>query len=151
MKDCIFCKIINNEIPSIKIWEDDNYLAILDVNPNTLGMSLVIPKKHFDSDVFNLSNARIASFLVATKKVAKKIEKSLDVYRVALVLEGMGVNHLHAKLYPLHGLEEGFQEIWADEKIYFNKYEGFISTQLGPKKSTKELEEIAKRIRSINI
>lgn len=148
MDECIFCKIINNEVPAFKVWEDKDYLAILDRNPNTLGMTLVMPKKHFDSDVFNLGDREMASFLHATKKVVKKLERSLSVYRVALVLEGMGVNHLHAKLYPLHGLGGKFQEIWADNKIYFVEYEGYLSTQLGPQMSNKELELIAIKINS---
>ena len=47
--DCIFCKIAKGEIPSAKIWEDQEHLAILDVNPNTKGMALVLTKEHFDS------------------------------------------------------------------------------------------------------
>ena len=148
MDECIFCKIIDNEIPAFKVWEDKDYLGILDLNPNTLGMTLVMPKKHFDSDIFNLNDREVGSFLCATKKVAKKLERGLGVYRVALVLEGMGVNHLHAKLYPLHGLEDSFQEIWADKKIYFVKYEGYLSTQLGPQMDNKELELIARKINS---
>ena len=47
MSDCIFCKIAKGEIPSVKIWEDDEFFAILDLFPNTKGMTLVIPKSHF--------------------------------------------------------------------------------------------------------
>ena len=46
---CIFCKIAKGEIPSVKIWEDKKHIAILDINPNTEGMTLVIPKKHYES------------------------------------------------------------------------------------------------------
>ena len=61
-------------------------------------------------------------------------------------MEGLGVNHVHIKLYPIYGLDEKFKEMWAKDKIYFERYEGFISTQLGPKKSIEELNEIAKEI-----
>ena len=50
--DCVFCKIASGEFDSAKIWEDDNFLAVLDLNPNVKGMTLVMPKKHFDSDAF---------------------------------------------------------------------------------------------------
>jgi len=70
--------------------------------------------------------------MVVAKDVSVLLEKSLGVKRVAVVMEGLGVNHAHIKLYPLHGLDEKFKETWAKEKIFFEKYEGYISTQLGP-------------------
>ena len=52
--DCVFCKIVKGEIPSVKIWEGKNHIAILDVNPNVKGMTLVLTKKHFDSYSFDI-------------------------------------------------------------------------------------------------
>ena len=147
MRDCIFCKIVNGEIPSVKIWEDENYIAILDVNPNTEGMTSVIPKKHYDSDATDMPDEKYSELMLSAKKVCKLLEKKLKVKRVAIVMEGLGVNHVHIKLYPIYGLDEKFKEIWAKEKVYFERYEGYISTQLGPKKSIEELNEIAKKIR----
>ncbi|MCD6444824.1 hypothetical protein J7L70_07495 [Candidatus Bathyarchaeota archaeon] len=71
--------------------------------------------------------------MAAAKKVAKILERGLSVKRVAMVMEGMGINHAHIKLYPLHGLKEKFEETWAKERVFFEKYEGYISTQLGLK------------------
>ena len=134
MDECIFCKILKGEIPCEKIWENDEFLAILDIFPNTKGMTLVFPKKHFSSDIFELGDEEYCKLLKATKKVSKIVEKGLRVKRVAMVAEGMGIDHLHIKLYPLHGLTEKFEEMWAKQEIYFKKYEGYITTQLGPKK-----------------
>ncbi len=147
-QDCIFCKIVKGEIPSVKIWEDEKHLAVLDVNPNTEGMTLVITKKHFDSDATDMPEKDYLNLMMAAKKVAKLLEKKLKVKRVAIVMEGLGVNHVHIKLYPIYGLDEKFKEIWAKDKIYFEKYRGYISTQLGPQKSIQELEKIADKIRS---
>ena len=147
-EDCIFCKIVNGEIPCVKIWEDEKFLAMLDIMPNTEGMTLVIPKKHFESYVIDLSDEDYCDLMIASKKVSKMLEKGLGVQRVALVMEGMGVDHAHIKLYPLHGLEEKFTEMWAPEKIYFDKYEGYISTQTGPKKEIEELQKVADKIKS---
>ena len=147
MKDCIFCKIVNAEIPSETIYEDDWFIAILDVNPNTEGMTLVIPKKHFGSDVFEMPDGDYINFMIASRKVAKILEKGLKVKRVAMVMEGMGVNHMHVKLYPLHGLKEKFTEMWHPERVYFNKYEGYLTTQLGPQKSLEELKKVAEKIK----
>ena len=146
--DCIFCKIARGEIPSEKIWEDNEFLAILDIMPNTEGMTLVLPKKHFDSDVFQMPDEDYLKMMKAVKKVAKILEKGLSVKRVALVVEGMGVNHMHVKLYPLHGLKEKFTEMWHPKEIYFDKYEGYLTTQVGPKKSIEDLKKIAKKIKS---
>ena len=148
MDDCIFCKIVKGAIDSVKIWEDENYIAILDVNPNTKGMTLVLPKKHFDSYVFDMSENDYSEFLLASKKVVKILENGLKVQRIAMVMEGMGVNHAHIKLYPLYGLNEKFTEMWADKKVYFEKYEGYISTQLGPKVELSDLKKIAEEIKN---
>ena len=145
-EDCIFCKIVKGEINSVKIFEDKDFLAILDVNPNTEGMTLVLTKEHYDSYAFNMSDNIYKKFLITTKEVAKILEKGLDVKRVAMVMEGMGINHAHIKLYPLHGIDEKFKEMWAKDKIYFEKYNGYISTQLGPQKSIEELNVVAKKI-----
>jgi len=146
MENCIFCKIVKGEIPSVKIWDDEKHLAFLDLNPNTEGVTLVITKNHFDSDATDMPEKEYSELMLATKKVVKIIEKGLDCKRVAIVMEGLGVNHVHIKLYPIHGLNEKFVETWADDKIFFKKYEGYISTQLGPELSIKERQKIANKI-----
>ena len=144
---CIFCKIANGEIPSAKFWEDENFLAILGINPNTRGMALVLTKKHFDSYAFDMPEKEYAKFFAAAKKVAKMLEKGLNVNRIAMVMEGMGVNHAHIKLYPLHGLNKKFKEILANERVYFDKYLGYISTQLGPQADVEELKKLAEKLK----
>ena len=150
MDDCIFCKIVTGEVDSVKIWEDENYLAILDGNPNTKGMTLVMPKAHYVSYVFDIPESIYFGLMEATRKVAKILEKGLDVKRVAQVMEGMGVNHSHIKLYPLYGLEEKFKETWAKDKVSFDNYQGYISTQLGPKADINDLKKVAEEIKSRN-
>lgn len=146
--DCIFCKIANGEINSVKIWEDENFLAILDLNPNTRGMTLVMPKKHFDSDAFLMPDKDYEDLMLATKKVSEILKKGLNVNRVAMVAEGMGVNHVHIKLYPLYGVEKEFKEIWSKDKVFFENYQGYISTQLGPQADIEDLQKIAEEIKS---
>jgi len=148
MADCIFCKIAGGEIDSAKIWEDKEFLEILDIMPNTEGMALVMTKNHFDSYVFDMPEGHYQKFMAASKKVARILEKGLGVARVAMVIEGMGVNHAHIKLYPLHGVRKDFQEMWASEKVFFRKYEGYISTQTGEKVEIGKLKTLAERIRN---
>lgn len=147
MKNCLFCKIVKGEADSAKIWEDDEFLAILDVNPNTRGMTLVLTKQHHDSHVFDIPEDAYQKLMAASRRVAKILEKGLGVKRVAMVMEGMGINHAHVKLYPLHGVSGKFEEMWAKDKIFFDKYEGYISTQLGPQADISELKKLAGEIK----
>lgn len=145
--DCIFCKIVNGELDSAKIWEDEDHIAILDLNPNTKGMALVITKRHYDSYAFDMPEDAYASFLNASKKVSRLLEKAFGVSRVAMVMEGLGINHAHIKLYPLHGVKDKFVEMWAKDRIFFDKYEGYVSTQIGPQADMSELKKLAEHIR----
>ncbi len=146
MENCIFCKIAKKQIPAVEIWGDEKHLAILDANPNVEGMTLVMTKNHYDSDATDMPEKEYSELMIAVKKVAKLLERKLKVKRVAIVMEGLGVNHVHIKLYPIHGIDDKFKEIWAKDKVYFEKYEGYISTQLGPKKTIEELKIVANKI-----
>ncbi len=144
--DCIFCKIASGEIPSVKIWEDEKHLAILDINPNTEGMTLVITKNHFNSYIFDLPDKNYIELLNASKEVAKILEKGLNVERVAMVFEGQGVNHIHTKLYPMHNVNTAkFGDLTGN--VYFKEYPGYITTLVGPKRSPEELKKVADKIK----
>jgi diadenosine tetraphosphate (Ap4A) HIT family hydrolase len=79
---------------------------------------------------------------LAAKKLGKHLDKKLNVQRTALVMEGMGVNHVHIKLYPMHGLGADFEPMIPEGKRYFEKYQGYITTLLGPKASDDELKSV---------
>lgn len=146
-KKCLFCQIVKGEIPSYKIWENKEFLAILDVFPNTKGMALVMPKKHYDSYVFEMPNNVYQRFMKAGKEVAKLLDKKLKIQRTALVMEGMGINHAHLKLYPLHGLDKKFTGMEAGEKVFFENYPGYLTTQMGPQADSEELKKLAEKIK----
>lgn len=148
MKDCVFCKIIKGEIDSAKVWEDEDFLAILDIKPNTKGMTLVLTKKHYGSDIFHMPDDVYRKFMLVAKEVTKMLEKGLKVTRLAMVIEGLEINHAHIKLYPLHGLTKKFKEAVIKEKIFFDEYEGYISTREGPKVKLSELKELAEEIKN---
>src|SRR3989344_1099380 len=147
MNECIFCKIVNNKINATKVYEDKEFLAILDIHPNTKGMTLVLTKKHYNSYAFDMPNNIYSKLMLKSKDVAKILEKALKVKRVAMVMEGMGVDHVHIKLYPLYGLTKKFEETWTKDKIFFDYYRGHISTKLGPNADPKELKKLAEKIR----
>ncbi len=144
--DCIFCRIIEGKLPSYKVYEDKDYLAILDLFPNIVGQTLVMPKRHLDSYAFGLKDNELKEFISATKKVANLLEKRLKVGRVHMILEGTGVNHLHAKLYPTLGTDKAFQQAVAEERIFFKSYPGYVTSMMGPQADEKELARIQKRI-----
>lgn len=148
MDNCIFCKIARGELPHHKVYDDKEFLAFLDINPNTEGMTLVIPKKHYPSYVCSMPDATYTKLFLTAKRVAQQLDKRLKTKRTAIVMEGMGVDHAHIKLYPLHGLKKTFVETWAPDKIFFEKYSGYISTQLGPRADDNKLAKLAKRLRS---
>lgn len=98
--DCIFCKIIAGEIPSVKIWEDDEFIAILDAFPACKGQALIIPKRHYDSDIFFMEDAVYTSLMLATKEVVALMKTWLWVEKIGMVVEWLQVPHAHVKLYP---------------------------------------------------
>ncbi len=144
---CIFCKIAKGEIPSAKIWESEEYIAILDINPNTKGAALVMPKRHHASYVFDMASEDYAKLLNAAKQAAKVLEKGLNVQRVAMVMEGTGIDHAHIKLYPLHGVSKDASGIEAEQRAFFEKYPGYVTTLLGPQADFNELKKLAEEIR----
>ena len=96
----IFTKIVNGEIPCHKIWEDERFLAFLDIRPIQPGMTLVIPKQEIDS-AFDLTDEGYAAFLLAAKCLVPAIQKAVGSARVGLVIEGLEVPHAHIKLIPI--------------------------------------------------
>lgn len=145
--NCIFCEIIKGNVKAYKVWEDKNYFAFLDHFPNIKGQTLVIPKKHTQSYLFNLPDKDVAGVNIAAKKVANLLSRKLKVGRIHIVFEGTTVNHLHAKLYPAIGIKSNkFKVIKSRERIYFRKYEGYVSTLLGPKTSDDRLKAVYKEI-----
>src|ERR1700686_4690890 len=104
MENCIFCKIVKGEAPCHKIWEDEKHLAFLSIFPNTEGFSVVITKEHFPSYAFDLPEEVFLGLVKAAKETAKLLDtKLLDVGRTGMIFEGFCVDHIHAKLFPMHG------------------------------------------------
>lgn len=97
MKDCIFCKIAINEIPSDKVYEDKDFLAFLDIKPVNPGHILVITKKHFRW-IWDVDN--FGKYFETIKKIEKGIERAMKIDCVRLAVEGNEVHHSHVHLIP---------------------------------------------------
>lgn len=149
MNTCIFCAIVKGEAPCHKIWEDEKYLAFLSIFPNTEGFSVVVTKEHFPSYAFNLPDDVLSGLVLAAKKVGKLIDSKFDdVGRTGLIFEGFGVDHMHAKLFPMHGTKSENWELDASSvDKYFEKYEGYISSHNGKRMDDKVLSKTAEKIR----
>lgn len=101
---CIFCKILNGDIPSNKVFENDNFIAILDAFPANEGHTLVIPKKHFEN-IFEIDEETLKEGYAIAKRIASSIKKSLNIENINIlqnngVLAGQTVNHFHIHVIP---------------------------------------------------
>ena len=102
--DCIFCKIIKNDIPSTKVFEDEKVLAFLDIRPVNKGHVLIIPKEHCET-LLDMSENMLKEVMVATKKIAKSFRKGLKAEGFNLKMNnfplgGQEVMHAHIHLIP---------------------------------------------------
>ncbi len=101
----IFTKIINGEIPSYKIAEDENFYAFLDVFPVAKGHTLVVPKKEIDY-IFDMDDNLLAGLHVFSKKIAKALEKAIPCKRIGTAVVGLEVPHAHLHLIPINNIAD---------------------------------------------
>lgn len=150
MSECIFCKIVKGEAPCHKIWEDNKHLAFLSIFPNTEGFSVVITKEHLHSYPFTLSDENLSELVIAAKKVAKLLDSAFsDVGRTGMIFEGFGVDHVHAKLFPMHGTSktDEWKRHASNIRKYFENYEGYISSHDYQRADDSKLAALAEKIR----
>jgi len=116
----IFTKIVLGEIPSYKLAEDDNYLAFLDINPNTKGHTLVIPKKEINK-LFDLDQKEYLDLMSFSYRVAKAIEKTVPCKRIGMSVIGLEVPHVHVHLIPINTMSN--MRFVEKEKLTSNEFE----------------------------
>lgn len=150
MENCIFCQIAKGKTPAHIIYEDDKHLAFLSIFPNTEGFTVVIPKEHKPSYAFENDDETLKDLVIATKKVAKLLDQSFeDVGRTGMFFEGFGVDHLHSKLYPMHGTADmtKWKPIESDRNEFYDKYPGYLSSHNSDRMSDEKLKKIAQKIK----
>jgi histidine triad (HIT) family protein len=101
----IFTKIINNEIPSYKIFENNDFIAFLDVNPVALGHTLIVPKYEVDY-IFELDKNLLSSILLFSQYISKALELSIPCKRIGIAVIGLEVPHAHMHLIPINQLSD---------------------------------------------
>lgn len=147
---CIFCRIAAGTEPAHRVWEDDAHLAFLSIFPNTEGITVVIPKHHHSSYAFALPHDVYEGLTRAAREVGLLLDRAFDdVGRTAMVLEGFGVDHVHAKLIPLHGTaaQGEWKPIRSDINTYFTAYKGYVSSHDADRAPDEALAKVAERIR----
>lgn len=124
----IFSKIINGEIPSYKVGENESCYAFLDIQPVTRGHVLVVPKVEVDY-IFDLEDEKLAELMIFAKSIAKKMDKVFDCERIGISVIGLEVPHTHIHLMPINGITD---MDFSKDKLSFPE---------------DEMEKIAKAIR----
>lgn len=118
MEDCLFCKIINGEISSNKVYEDDDFYAFFDAYPVTLGHTLVVPKKHY-ANLFELPDDVTAKYLVTVKKIANAIKKTINADGINIEMNNLPaadqvIFHSHIHIIPRFD-NDNIVHMWNNE------------------------------------
>jgi len=101
----IFSKIIDGQIPCYKVAENDQFLAFLDINPNSIGHTLCIPKNEID-DILDLDELTFKNLMMFSRKVAKSIKKVIECKKVSISVIGLEVPHVHVHLIPINEMRD---------------------------------------------
>lgn len=122
---CIFCEIVNGNIPSSKVYEDDNYLAILDLSQTTLGHTLVMPKKHYDN-FLEMDSKEAGELMSAVNTVAKKVVKNLGASGCNILnntneVAGQTVMHTHVHIIPRYSKDDSIKIDFSENKYDLNE------------------------------
>tara|TARA_B100000530_G_scaffold20252_1_gene13343 strand:+ start:193 stop:585 length:393 start_codon:yes stop_codon:yes gene_type:complete len=101
----IFSKIVRNELPSFNVYENENHIAFLDINPLKIGHTLVIPKKEIDY-IFDINSKEYDDLWNFAKIVAKGMRKVIECERISIVVMGLDVPHAHIHLIPFNNIND---------------------------------------------
>ncbi|MEB1807996.1 MAG: HIT family protein [Bacillaceae bacterium] len=122
--NCIFCKIVQGEIPAAKVYEDEHVLAFMDISQVTKGHTLVIPKVH-QEDIFELDEEVASHLFSVVPKIANSIKKQFKPLGLNIVnnngeAAGQTVFHYHIHLIPRYGEGDGFGAVWKDHSSQYS-------------------------------
>lgn len=135
MSDCIFCKIIDGDIPAAKVYEDEHVLAFLDISQVTKGHTLVIPKVHKEN-IYELTPEIAENLFKVVPKIANSINEQFEPIGLNLLnnngeAAGQSVFHYHIHILPRYGKGDGFGAVWKSNQSDY---------------TTQDLQEIASKI-----
>lgn len=130
---CVFCEIIKGNIPSKKVYEDNDVLAILDISQTTYGHTLVIPKKHYEN-YLQMPEDEFKNLMAKTAILAKKLYKNLDAKGINALINtnevaGQTVMHTHVHLIPRYDNNDSIKFEFSENKFDLDE----ILTKINPK------------------
>jgi diadenosine tetraphosphate (Ap4A) HIT family hydrolase len=146
--DCLFCKIANEQTNESIIYTDDDFTAVFDIFPNTKGQVVIISKKHSRSDIFKSDFELVHKGVDVAKKLAELLDKTFKPDRVCLITEGIFIDHLHLKLYPVYDVNK-YDNSLRETPVFFDKFPGYITTQSGAKIDDAELARLVGEVRKL--
>lgn len=122
---CVFCEIVKGNTPSSKVYEDDNYLAILDLSQTTLGHTLVMPKKHYDN-FLQMDSKEAGELMAVVNIVANKIVKNLGASGCNILnntneVAGQTVMHTHVHIIPRYSKDDSIKFEFSENKYDLNE------------------------------
>lgn len=120
MSDCIFCKIVNGEIPSAKVFENEHVMAFLDISQITKGHTLIIPKIH-NENIYDLSAEAARNIFEVVPQLANAIKEQFNPVGMNVITNtgeqaGQTVFHYHMHLIPRYGSGDGFGAVWKSHQ-----------------------------------
>ena len=128
MENCIFCKIVNKEIPSYTVYEDENFLAFLDIHPQSPGHVQVIPKKHYrwvwdlPSEVLQNESLKggptIQKYFTIVHKIALAQQKAFDTEMILCRITGEEISHAHIWIFPALSADRPNSKIKGNPKDF---------------------------------
>jgi len=141
--DCFFCRLIQGKEQRWVVYEDDHHVAFLTPFPNTPGFTVLATREHLPSYIASLPEERFLELLATARKLALILDQKLGTKRTGIIMEGMGIDHAHVKLIPMHGIPDGeWKPMLSHRPDFREQYEGSLSTHDGPRMSDEELDRI---------
>ena len=130
----IFARIVRGDLPQWRVWEDNSHVAFLTPFGNTPGYTVLVPRRHFGSDIFGLEEQEYSGTTKAAFKVAQHLKNAFDVEHCGMFFEGYEIEYAHVKLIPVHqDYSNGKVSVTVlGPAIFHENYEGYLTTQFGP-------------------
>jgi diadenosine tetraphosphate (Ap4A) HIT family hydrolase len=142
----LFAKIIRGELEQWRVWESDSHIAFLTPFGNTYGKTVLVPRKHLDSDILSVPDKDFSELVGSVWDAIQVIVWSdLGAERVGLIFEGMEVDWAHAKLIPIRA-DDGRE---APEQPFTEIYHGSVSSQPGPVADIEDLRRLLPKFSSV--
>lgn len=150
MSDCIFCRIVAGTLPARVLWENEHAIAFLTPFPNVHGFTVIATKAHLPSYITELADDDYARLWKAARTVAGLLDKALGTRRTGMIAEGMGIDHAHVKLVPMHGIPEGpWKPVNSTERTFYETYRGYIASHDGPRAAEEDLDRVLRAVRAL--